>query len=96
MVVVGGLVTIIVVAAMPAQHASNSFVWTEFANGTGWPDGVAFLIGVLNGAFTIGTPEATTHLAEDVPSPSKYLPLSLLAQMGLGTISMSHHLLVLH
>ena len=49
MVVVGGLVTIIVVAAMPQQHASTSSVWTDFTvnNVTGWPDGVAFLIGVL-------------------------------------------------
>ena len=87
MVVVGGLVTVIVVAAMPTQHASNAFVWTDFVNSTGWEDGVAFLIGVLSGAFTIGTPEATTHLAEDLPNPRRDLPLSIAAQMGLGSIT---------
>lgn len=42
-----GLVTIIVVAAMPKQHADNSFVWTDYSdnNLTGWSDGVAFLTG---------------------------------------------------
>ncbi len=30
LVVVGGLVTIIVCAAMPAQHATSSFVWGNF------------------------------------------------------------------
>lgn len=57
LILAGGLVTIIVVAAMPAQHASNAFVWKDFENATGWSGGVAFLTGVLNGAFTIGTPD---------------------------------------
>jgi amino acid transporter len=57
-VIVGGIVTIIVIAAMPKQHASNYFVWGSFNdnNLTGWQGGVAFMLGVLNGAFTIGTP----------------------------------------
>jgi len=52
-VVVGGVVTIIVLAAMPKQHATNHFVWNSFDeyNLTGWPAGVAFLTGVLNGAL---------------------------------------------
>ena len=56
LILVGGLVTIIVVVAMPNQHASNTFVWKDFQNMTGWSNGIAFLTGVLNGAFTIGTP----------------------------------------
>lgn len=54
LIIFGGLVTIIVVAAMPTQHASNSFVWRDFQNETGWNNGVCFLAGVLNGAFAIG------------------------------------------
>ena len=87
MVLVGGFVTIVVVAAMPTQHATTSSVWTEFVQATGWSDGVAFLIGVLNGAFTIGTPEASTHLCEDLPNPRRDVPRSIAAQMILGTIS---------
>lgn len=54
LIIFGGLVTIIVVAAMPSQYASNSFVWRDFQNTTGWNNGVCFLAGVLNGAFAIG------------------------------------------
>lgn len=55
LVIVGGIVTIIVVTAMPSMHAPTEFVWTDFVNSTGWDNfGVAFLIGCLNGAFTIG------------------------------------------
>ena len=86
-VLVGGLVTIIVLAAMPKQHASHSFVWTNWDNQTGWSSGVAFLTGVLNGAFTIGTPDAVTHMAEELPNPKRDLPRAIAAQLGLGVLS---------
>jgi len=89
LIVVGGLVTIIVVAAMPAQHATSDFVWRAWDNQTGWSGGVAFLTGVLNGAFTIGTCDAVSHMAEELPNPRKDLPKAIAAQIILGTISKS-------
>jgi choline transport protein len=74
LIIAGGLVTIIVVTAMPKKHASSTFVWKNFQNFTGWSNGVAFLTGVLNGAFTIGTPDAITHMAEELPKPDVDLP----------------------
>ncbi|RQM08072.1 hypothetical protein DH86_00001410, partial [Scytalidium sp. 3C] len=85
-IVVGGIVTIIVLAAMPKTHSSNSFVWSDWENNTGWGSGVAFLTGVLNGAFTIGTPDSVTHMAEEVPHPRTDLPKAIAAQIILGTV----------
>lgn len=90
LVIIGGLVTIIVVAAMPKTHASNSFVWKDWSNQTGWSSGVAFLTGVLNGAFTIGTPDAITHMAEELPNPKTDLPKGVAAQIILGFLSECH------
>lgn len=87
LIIVGGLVTIIVVAAMPETHATTDFVWRAWNNQTGWSGGVAFLTGVLNGAFTIGTPDAVTHMAEELPNPKKDLPKAVAAQIILGFIS---------
>lgn len=87
LVIIGGLVTIIVVAAMPKTHASNSFVWKDWSNQTGWSSGVAFLTGVLNGAFTIGTPDAITHMAEELPNPKTDLPKGVAAQIILGFLT---------
>jgi choline transport protein len=87
LVIGGGFVTIIVLAAMPDRHASSSFVWKDFVNITGWGNGVAFLTGVLNGAFTIGTVDAITHLAEELPEPERDLPKGVFAQVGLGFLS---------
>ncbi|KAL9623982.1 MAG: hypothetical protein Q9160_001735 [Pyrenula sp. 1 TL-2023] len=87
MVVVGGIVTIIVIAAMPERHASNSFVWKDFDNTTGWSGGVAFLTGILNGAFTVGTPDSVTHIAEELPNPRRDLPRAIFAQIILGAFT---------
>jgi amino acid transporter len=91
-VIIGGLVTIIVLAAMPDAHASHSFVWKDFENITGWSNGVAFLTGVLNGAFTIGTVDAITHLAEELPNPKVDLPKGIAAQIILGFLGVLQRL----
>lgn len=85
-VAVGGIITIVVLGAMPAEHASSHFVWASFSenNLTGWPGGMAFLLGVLNGAFTIGTCDSVTHIAEELPRPRKDLPKAIMIQICLG------------
>ena len=70
--IAGVFITIIVCAAMPNNndkgHASNNFVWRDWVNSTGYSsDGFVFLLGMLNGAFAVGTPDITTHLAEEIP-----------------------------
>ncbi|KAF5006498.1 hypothetical protein FDECE_7133 [Fusarium decemcellulare] len=88
LVIVGGLVTIAVVAGMPSRHASNQFVWGSFKenNLTGWNDGIAFMIGVLNGAFAIGTPDAITHMAEEITNPKRDLPRAIFLQIAIGGV----------
>lgn len=70
LVTIGLVVTILVCAVLPSFHkgyASNKFVWREWQNTTGYKsDGFVFLLGILNGAFAIGTPDVVTHLAEEV------------------------------
>ncbi|KAJ7615945.1 choline transport protein [Roridomyces roridus] len=85
-VVAGGLVTVIVLAAS-RSHASASFVFTDWQNSTGWSGGVAFLTGLLNGAFAIGTPDAVTHIAEELPHPRRDLPRAIAVQISLGAFT---------
>lgn len=68
--------------------ASNSSVWLEWQNLTGWDsDGLVFLMGVLNGAFTIGTPDAATHMSEEVPNPRVNVPWGICAQLTSGFLT---------
>ncbi|KAL8965189.1 MAG: hypothetical protein Q9183_003982 [Haloplaca sp. 2 TL-2023] len=66
-------------------HASNNFVWKDWVNSTGYTsNGFVFLLGMLNGAFAVGTPDITTHLAEEIPKPGINIPKAILAQYVIG------------
>jgi len=72
LIIAGFLVTVIVCAVMPHMknlgYASSSFVWSTWQNETGYSsDGFVFCLGMLNGAFTVGTPDLISHIAEEIP-----------------------------
>ena len=60
-IIAGVLISIIVCAIMPGTggggYASNAFVWKDWVNTTGYSsDGFTFVMGMLNGAYAVGTP----------------------------------------
>ncbi|PGH12655.1 hypothetical protein AJ79_04153 [Helicocarpus griseus UAMH5409] len=91
--IVGGVfVTILVCAIMPhvngREYASNSFVWKDWQNQTGYSsNGFVFVAGMLNGAYSVGTPDVTSHVAEEIPKPSRNIPKAVLAQMAVGFVT---------
>lgn len=71
-ILAGVFITIIVCAVMPsvnhAPYASNSDVWKNWINQTGYSDnGFVFVLGMLNGAFAVGSTDCVAHLAEEIP-----------------------------
>lgn len=77
--ILGGVfVTIVVCAVMPhvngREYASNEFVWSSWNSDTGYSSqGFVFVAGMLNGAYSVGTPDVTSHLAEEIPQYVYYL-----------------------
>ncbi|MCJ1230173.1 hypothetical protein MMC12_006845 [Toensbergia leucococca] len=69
-------------------YATNSFVWRDLENSTGYSsDGFVFALGMLNGAFTVGTPDVVSHLAEEITGPSINIPKAILAQFVVGFVT---------
>ncbi|KAM3072348.1 hypothetical protein ACMFMG_009157 [Clarireedia jacksonii] len=91
--ILGGVfITIVVCAITPHTtgdgYATSSFVWADWANGTGYSsNGFVFLAGMLNGAYAVGTPDCVSHLAEEIPNPKRNVPLAMAAQMVIGFIT---------
>ncbi|EPE24398.1 hypothetical protein GLAREA_08250 [Glarea lozoyensis ATCC 20868] len=88
-ILAGVFTTILVCVIMPhtngSGYATTSFVWYEWSNQTGYTsDGFVFLAGMLNGAFSVGTPDCVAHLAEEIPNPKRNIPLAIGAQMAIG------------
>ncbi|KAI9776976.1 MAG: hypothetical protein M1839_009120 [Geoglossum umbratile] len=89
MLILGGVfVTIVVCVAMTKQRAPREVVWSRFTDGTGYGNnGFVFLMGMLNGAYAIGTPDCISHLAEEIPRPASNLPKAIAAQMAVGFVT---------
>jgi choline transport protein len=69
-------------------HAPSSVVWTGWsAEGFGYPNGFIFVAGMLNGAYSVGTPDATSHIAEEVSNPERNIPIAIALQLGIGALS---------
>lgn len=92
--ILGGVFTTIVVcAAVPGTggrppHASPAFVFKDWSADTGYSsNGFVFLMGMLNGAYAIGTPDCVSHLAEEIPRPEINVPKAIAAQMMIGFVT---------
>ncbi|KAF2497393.1 amino acid transporter [Lophium mytilinum] len=100
LVIGGWFVTLIVVGVMSAQggrsHASSDFVWKTWENNTGYTkNGLVFVLGMLNGSFAIGTPDCTTHMAEEIKKPERNIPKAMLIQMTSSFLTTLIYLIVL-
>ncbi|KAM5431682.1 hypothetical protein McanMca71_004916 [Microsporum canis] len=100
LILAGVFVTIVVCAVMPhfngLGYASSEFVWKNWSNTTGYKsDGLVFLLGMLNGAYSVGTSDLTSHMAEEIPNPSKNIPRAILAQTVTGFITAVPYMITL-
>ncbi|KKY18208.1 putative choline transport [Phaeomoniella chlamydospora] len=91
-ILTGVFITIVVVAVMPGRdgrpgHASDAFVWKEWTADIGYPNGFVFVAGMLNGAYSVGVPDCVSHLAEEIPFPSRNVPIAIALQMIIGFVT---------
>lgn len=71
-ILAGVIITIIVCAVMPhvtgSGYMPNHEVWREWQNNTGYASqGFVFVAGMLNGAYSVGDVDLSSHLAEEIP-----------------------------
>lgn len=91
-IVAGFFISVVVCAVMPSVngsgYASSKFVWATFNNQSGYlSDAVTFLVGMLNGAFAVGTPDCVSHMAEEIDHAGRNLPIVLLWQIVVGFVT---------
>lgn len=68
-------------------HATSDFVWTTWTQSLGYSDGFVFVAGMLNGAYSIGSVDVITHLAEEIPHPERAVPIGMALQWGVGFLT---------
>lgn len=84
---IGGfiIICITVLACASPNYTSGDFVFTQFINKTDWPDGIAWLLGLLQGGFGLTGYDAVAHMIEEIPNASVEGPKIMIYCVAIGT-----------
>jgi choline transport protein len=89
-----GVVIISIVLLAMSPKTTADFVFTEFNNETGWPDGMAWLLGLLQPALSLIGFDVVMHMAEEMPRPSKDMPRAMIYAVAIGGVTGTIFILV--
>lgn len=84
--IIGTLLIIIVALALTPNKPSAKWVFTYFENDTGFPDGYAFLIGLLQSQYTLSGYDSAAHMSEETRGASKGAPYGILLAIGTASV----------
>ncbi|RPB08284.1 amino acid transporter [Morchella conica CCBAS932] len=76
-------------------YQSPSFVFTKFVNHTGWPNGIAWSLGLLQGSLALTGYDAVAHMIEEIPHASREGPKIMIYAVLIGMVTGFGFLLVL-
>ncbi|PTB70911.1 amino acid transporter [Trichoderma citrinoviride] len=81
---VASLVTLLTVQEV---KQSSDFVFRNYQNVSGWPDGWAIFIGITGCLWAYSGVDAPTHVSEEVANPSRNVPIAIITTMVLGVVT---------
>jgi choline transport protein len=82
---VGFLVVAITILACAApDYATGEFVFAHWINETGWPDGIAWLLGLLQGGLGLTGFDAVAHMIEEIPNAAVEGPRIMIGCVLIG------------
>lgn len=73
-----------VVLLSTSDKTDPEFVFATFANETGWNDGIAWILGLLQSALSLIGYDVVLHMTEEMPTPSRDAPLAMVYAVGVG------------
>ncbi|KIW46489.1 uncharacterized protein PV06_02158 [Exophiala oligosperma] len=74
-----------ILATSEKTHAK--YVFTDFSNTTGWSDGMAWILGLLQSALSLIGFDAVAHLTEEMPRPTRDAPIAMITAVAIGGIT---------
>ncbi|KAL4982534.1 amino acid/polyamine transporter I [Aspergillus falconensis] len=77
------LILVVALACATPDYNSASFVFTDFINKSGWNDGVAWLLGLLQGSLCL----IGFHGTKEIPNPSVQGPRVMVACVAIGAFT---------
>lgn len=81
-------ITITVLACSSGQYNDAKFVFATFYNQTGWKSsGIAFIVGLINPAWSFSCLDCATHMAFEVEKPERVIPTAIMGTIAIGFIT---------
>lgn len=81
------VISITILSVKSPDFQSGSFVYGSFINEVGWPDGLAWMLGLMQGAFALTGFDGVAHMIEEIPQPHIQGPRIMLYCIGIGMVS---------
>ncbi|KAK6379866.1 hypothetical protein LTS17_005940 [Exophiala oligosperma] len=84
---VGMLVSTLACTAKYGTFQSGKFIFATFVNESGWPDGFAFLQGLLSATYGFTALDSVIHMIEELPKPSTNGPRTMVLAVWAGLVT---------
>lgn len=86
--IIGVLVIVITLAAVPAKHQSAGFVFGHFVNNTGWGSGLyVVLLGLLLAQYTFTGYDASAHMTEETQDAARSGPRGIIMSIVVSLVA---------
>ncbi|KAK7222928.1 hypothetical protein V2G26_010931 [Clonostachys chloroleuca] len=85
--IAGFIASLATLLAISETKQSSTAVFTNFQNVSGWGDGWAAVIGIASCLWAYCGMDAPTHISEEVPNPSRNVPIAIGVTLGLGIVT---------
>ena len=90
-----GCIVVSVTILATSSKTSAEFVFTDFSNTTGWDDGTAWMLGLMQSALSLIGFDAVAHLTEEMPRPTRDAPQAMIASILIGGTTYSIYIALL-
>ncbi|KAI0896505.1 amino acid transporter [Annulohypoxylon nitens] len=82
-----GVVIISIVLLATSDKNDARYVFAEFDNETGWSDGMAWILGLLQSALSLIGFDAALHMTEEMPRPAEDAPRAIIYAVIVGGVT---------
>ena len=81
------IVTLLACAGSRGALNSGKFIFATFLNYTGWPDGVAWIMGLLQTQYCLVGADGAAHIVDEVKDPRRDAPLAMVLSCAIGGVT---------
>jgi amino acid transporter len=84
---ISGVIIISIVLLAMGEKTDASFVFGSFENSTAWPDGISWILGLLQSALSLIAFDVVLHMTEEMPNPTRDCPRALIYAIAVGGVT---------